>query len=417
MFMETPINLAPSDPKAPHGQSQQSSSLSGWIILIFALTCGLSVANIYYAQPLLDIMAADFDIEPASIGLVVTLTHVGYVAGLLLIVPVGDQINRRKLIICQILLSTVALMIVATAQHVAILFVAMICVGLLAVVVQVIVAFTATLAAPQQQGHAIGLVTGGVVMGILAARFVSGLLADFGGWRTVYVVSAVFMLVMGLVLARILPCGTAPTARTGSYWAIVRSTPALFLREPILRERGILAFLIFASFSTLWTAMVLPLSVAPFSLSHTSIGLFGVAGLAGAFAASGAGYFADRGQTHRVTGLSLFLLSLSWLLLGLLPASLLFFVVGVVLLDFAIQAVHVTNQSVIFTARPEARSRLVGGYMVFYSAGSAVGAISSTTTYAQFGWTGVSMLGAAFSLFALLFWLSLRVLRQRQHVI
>ncbi|WP_312947367.1 MFS transporter [Agrobacterium sp.] len=413
--METPVNLAPFHPDAPHVQSLQPASLSGWIILIFALTCGLSVANIYYAQPLLDVMAADFGIEPASIGLVVTLTHVGYVAGLLLIVPASDLIDRRKLIICQILLSAAALTIVATAQHVAILFVGMICVGLLAVVVQVIVAFTATLAAPRQQGHAIGLVTGGVVIGILAARFVSGVLADFGGWRTVYLVSAFLMLIMGLVLARVLPGGAPSTARTGSYWAIVKSIPALFLRERILRERGILAFLIFASFSTLWTAMVLPLSTTPFSLSHTSIGLFGIAGLAGALAASGAGHLADRGHANLVTGLSLLLLSFSWLLVGLLPASLLLFVVGVVLLDFAIQAVHVTNQSVIFTARPDARSRVVGGYMVFYSTGSAVGAISSTTAYAQFGWTGVSMLGAAFSLSALLFWSSSSVMRQRQH--
>jgi len=413
MFMETPVNLFPFHPDAPRVQSLRPASLSGWITLIFALTCGLSVANIYYAQPLLDVMAADFGIEPASIGLVVTLTHVGYVAGLLLIVPAGDLFDRRKLIIFQILLSAVALTIVATAQHVIILFVGMISVGLLAVVVQVIVAFTATLAAPQQQGHAIGLVTGGVVIGILAARFVSGVLADFGGWRTVYMVSAILMLIMGLLLARILPGGTPPTVGTGSYWAIVKSIPALFLREHILRERGILAFLIFTSFSTLWTAMVLPLSATPFSLSHTTIGLFGIAGLAGALAASGAGYLADRGHANRVTGLSLLLLSLSWLLVGLLPASLPLFVVGVVLLDFAIQAVHVTNQSVIFTARPDASSRLVGGYMVFYSTGSAVGAISSTTAYAQFGWTGVSMLGALFSLSALLFWLALSARRQQ----
>lgn len=180
--------------------------------------------------------------------------------------------------------------------------------------------------------------------------------------------------------------------------------PCLFFSDPVLRLRAGLAFLIFASFSTLWTGMVLPLSAKPFALSHTGIGLFGLAGLAGALAAGKAGRWADRGLAGRTTGFSLALLTLSWLPIGLLPQSLLAFALGVVLLDFAVQAVHVTNQSVILARRPEARSRLVAGYMVFYSAGSALGAIASTASYARQGWGGVSFTGAAFSLAALLLW-------------
>ncbi|XUX68441.1 MFS transporter [Agrobacterium sp. rho-13.3] len=398
-MMDTGITVS-----KPSQSRATNSNLPGWIILIFAITGGISVANIYYAQPLLDLMAADFAIDPATIGLVVTLTHVGYATGLLFVVPLGDMVDRRTLILCQTLLSAVALAVVATAQGIVTLFAGMIAVGLLAVVVQVLVAFTATLAAPKQQGRAVGLVTSGVVIGILAARFVSGVLADLGGWRTVYALSGMLMVVMAGLLFGILP-RHAPVSRTESYGAILKSVPILFMRERVLRERGILAFLIFASFSTLWTAMVLPLSAPPFGLSHTDIGLFGLAGLAGALAASGAGRLADRGLARRTTGVSLAVLGLSWFAIGFLPHSLLAFVLGVVLLDFAVQAVHVTNQSLIFAARPEARSRLVGGYMVFYSAGSAVGAISSTTIYAGFGWTGVSILGAVFSLTALLFWL------------
>ncbi len=170
----------------------------------------------------------------------------------------------------------------------------MIAVGLLAVVVQVLVAFTATLAAPTERGHAVGLVTSGVVIGILAARFVAGLLADLGGWRSVYLTSALLMLGMAVLLFRILP-RHAPKTTPESYGALLRSMPALFLQEPILRVRAVLALLIFATFSTLWTAMVLPLSAPPLSLSHTQIGLFGLAGLSGALAASGAGRLADRG--------------------------------------------------------------------------------------------------------------------------
>jgi predicted MFS family arabinose efflux permease len=382
---------------------RQTLGLPHWMLVIFAITCASSVANIYYAQPLLDTIATSFGIDAARIGLVVTLTQIGYATGLLFIVPLGDLVNRRKLIVAKALLSAGALAGVGSAPAAPFLFAGMVLVGLLAVVVQVLVALTATLARPEERGRAVGLVTSGVVIGILAARFVAGALADAGGWRAVYFSSAGLMLLMGLLLASVLP-RNIPVASTERYSVVLRSIPALFLREPVLRLRAGLAFLIFASFSTLWTAMVLPLSAAPFSLSHTTIGLFGLAGLAGALAASRAGRMADRGLAERTTGVSLALLVLSWGAIGFLPHALAVFTIGVVLLDFAVQAVHVTNQSLIFAARPDAHSRLVGGYMVFYSAGSALGAIASTASYARYGWTGVCLTGAAFSLAALLLW-------------
>lgn len=378
-------------------------ALPRWTLLVFAFTCGASVANIYYAQPLLDAIAATFGISPSAVGLVVALTQVGYAAGLVFIVPLGDLLDRRKLIVAQTLLSAVALAAIGSAPSVFTLFAGMIVVGLLAVVVQVLVALSATLARPAERGQAVGLVTSGVVVGILAARFVAGVLADVGGWRVVYFSSAGLMLVLGLLLARVLP-RNIPVGSSERYATVLKSIPLLFWQEPVLRLRAGLAFLIFASFSTLWTAMVLPLSAVPFSLSHTQIGLFGLAGLAGALAAGSAGGLADQGFAERTTGVSLALLCLSWLAIGFLPRSLVVFALGVVVLDFAVQAVHVTNQSLIFARRPEARSRLVGGYMVFYSAGSALGAITSTASYARFGWTGVCVAGAAFSLAALALW-------------
>jgi predicted MFS family arabinose efflux permease len=373
----------------------------------------MSVANIYYAQPLLDLMAATFAISPASVGFVVTLTHVGYALGLLFIVPLGDLVDRRKLAVAQTFLSAVALVGVGTAKNVTMLFCALSVVGLLAVVVQVLVAFTATLATPRKRGRAVGLVTSGVVVGILSARFVSGLIADLGGWRSVYLTSAAMMFVMSASLALILP-RNATTPTSEGYVAILRSIPSLFLRDPLLRVRAVLGLLIFASFSTLWTAVVLPLSAAPLSLSHTEIGLFGLAGLAGALAASGAGRLADRGLGQWTTGIALALLTTSWLPIALLHASLAALAIGVILLDLSVQAVHVTNQSLIFAAHPEARSRLVGGYMVFYSIGSGIGAISATTIYALFGWPGVAILGATFSAAGLVFWWLTRHIGQRE---
>jgi predicted MFS family arabinose efflux permease len=380
-----------------------SAHLAPTTLLIFALACGFSVANVYYAQPLLETMAATFHIRPAAIGGVVTLTQLGYAAGLIFIVPLGDLVDRRKLVVAQTLLSALALAVVGTARSEAVLLVGMVAVGLLAVVVQVLVAFAATLAAPPQRGKAIGFVTSGVVIGILLARLVSGLLADLGGWRSVYLTSAALMVVMAVLLFRTLPRLPARVTPPG-YGELLRAIPDLFLRQPLLRARAVLALLIFATFSTFWTSLVLPLSAAPLSLSHSQIGLFGLAGVAGALAASYAGRLADRGFAQWTTGISLALLVFSWLPISCLSSSRVALVAGVILLDLAVQAVHVTNQSMILADRPEAQSRLVGGYMVFYSIGSALGAITSTTLYAAVGWPGVCLSGAGYGGVAFIFW-------------
>lgn len=396
---------APGIGPTPAPAATPNPGISKATTLLFALAAGLSVANTYYAQPLLDTMSRDFAIAPATIGLVVTLTQVGYGLGLIFIVPLGDIVDRRRLIACQGLLSFVALVSVALAVSAGMLFASLAAMGLMAVVIQILVAFAATLAHPEKRGATVGIVTSGIVIGILAARFVAGLLADLGGWRAVYMTSAVLTLAMVGLLLRVLPSGQS-SGRTDNYLAILRSTPALFLQDRILLVRGLLALLVFAAFSTLWTALVLPLSAAPFSYSHTQIGLFGLVGMTGALAATGAGALADRGLGQWTSGISLALLLASWGLIALLPRSIPAFLVGIIFLDLAVQAVHVTNQSIIFNRHPEARSRLVGGYMVFYSIGSATGAITTTMAYAFAGWPGVSALGAVFSAGALLVWIA-----------
>ncbi|WP_024515187.1 MFS transporter [Bradyrhizobium sp. Tv2a-2] len=378
--------------------------LSTPILLTFAITCGISVANIYYAQPLLDALASSFAIPASTIGMVVTLTQVGYALGLVFLVPFGDIIDRRRLIVAQVAASAVALLAVGTARSPATLFIAMVVMGLLAVVIQVIVAYTAALATPSQRGASVGLVTSGVVIGILAARSVSGAIADIGGWRAVYLTSAILTLSAGLALAWLLPNDRACRSRE-SYGAVLRSMTILLRTDPLLRTRATLAMLTFASFSTLWTSIVLPLRAPPMSLSHTEIGLLGLAGMAGAAAARSAGRLADRGWADLTTVSALSLLLASWVPIGLLHHSMGALVLGIILLDLAVQAIHVTNQSVIFAGRPEATSRLVGCYMLFYSIGSGAGAIASTGMYAVAGWAGVAGLGASFAAAGLLFWL------------
>lgn len=380
------------------------SIISRNVALLFSIACGIVVANIYYAQPLLDAISNEFGISHSFVGLVITITQIFYALGLLLLVPLGDLLNRRWLIAGQMLLSVLALIVVGTATSSIVLFVGIAAVGFLAVVTQTLVAFAATLAAPAERGRVVGVVTSGIVIGILLARTFAGVLMDLAGWRSVYLVSAVLTLIMACVLFRVLP-HYEHKRESLSYQQLIRSMFTLFAQERTLRIRAALGMMIFTAFSILWTSLVLPLSVPPFSLSHTAIGAFGLAGVAGALAAARAGRLADRGLGQKTTGVALILLLISWLPISYVQHSLIALIVGIILLDLAVQAVHVTNQSMILTLRPEARSRLTAGYMIFYSIGSATGSIASTSIYVYFGWNGVSLLGAIVSALALLFWL------------
>ncbi|MGQ8875150.1 MFS transporter [Paenibacillus sp. TSA_86.1] len=384
-------------------RTSTNQSMTSALAWVFAICSGLSVANIYYAQPLLDSIALEFDLSHATIGLVITVTQICYALGLLLLVPLGDLVNRRKLILIQMLFSAVALIVVGTSTTQPILFFAIAMVGLLAVITQTFVAYAAYLSAESERGSIVGRVTSGIVIGILLARTVAGVMNDWLGWRSVYLLSASLTLISVFVLIRMLPQQSFTKTKL-NYLQLIGSTLRLYGELRVLRIRGILAMLIFMAFSILWTAVVLPLSAPPISLSHSLIGAFGFAGIAGALAAAKAGKQADRGFGQKTTVISLLLLVLSWIPIALLHTSLWFLVVGVILLDLAVQAIHVTNQSLIYHVRPEAQSRLTASYMVFYSIGSAVGSIASTQVYAWFGWEGVCWLGAGVSATALLVW-------------
>ena len=379
------------------------SSLSGAVVLLFAIACGLSVANVYYAQPLLDAMAMTFSMDPATVGIVISLTQVGYGVGLLLLVPLGDLLNRRYLIVCQLLLSTCAVLLVALSSSSSWFLAGLLLTGLLAVVAQVLVAYAANLARPEQRGHVVGLVTSGIVVGLLLARTVSGIMADLAGWRSVYLLSAGLTLLMALLLWRVLPAVEQPRT-PGSYGQLLGSVLRLLREEKVLRDRAVLALLTFAAGTVLWTPLVLALSTPPLSLSHTQIGLFGLAGAAGALGAAHAGRLADRGLAQWTSGAALLLMLLSWLAIAFTQSSLWALLLGVITFDLGLQAVHVTSQSLIYSVRPDAQSRLVAAYMLFYSAGSALGSVLATMMYAWAGWLGVCALGAAINLLALVYW-------------
>jgi predicted MFS family arabinose efflux permease len=381
------------------------ASLPRSLVLLLALAAGQAVAGTFYAQPLVDAMAAGVGIPEGSAGVLVAVAQVGYVVGLVLLVPLGDVVDRRHLILLQLVLGALALAAAGAAGSRMLLLVALAGVGLFAVVIQLLVVHAASLTPEAQRGQVVGAVTSGVVLGIVQARTLAGPIAELGGWRTVYLIAAGLTLLVTLVLLRRLPTGEHGRSAI-AYGAVLRSLPALYADERSLRVRGGLALLVFAALSIVWSSLVLPLTAPPHSLPRAAVGLFGLTAIAGALAARRAGRLADRGRGEHTTGLALVCLVVAWPSLALIEWSLAAVAVGLVLVDLAVQAVHVTNQSMIYAARPDARSRLAAAYMVFYSVGIAAGSIASTATYAAAGWTAVCALGGTISLTALAVWIA-----------
>lgn len=375
---------------------------------LFATAAGMSVANVYYAQPLLDAVAHDFSIPQAAVGGIVTATQLGCGLALLFVVPLGDLLERRRLMLAQALLLAAILAGVGMVASAPLLLAAMLLTGLLGTAMtQGLIAYAAGSAAEHERGRAVGATQGGVFIGLLLARVVAGGIADVAGWRGVYLCSAGAMLLLAALLWRRLP--TLERSRANmSYPDLIASMMGLLRRHRMLQVRGVLALLMFAAFNVFWSALVLPLSAAPYAFSRTAIGAFGLVGAAGALAATHAGRQADRGCERQVTLGALLLLLLAWAPLALMPVSLWALVVGIVLLDLGGQAIHVTNQGMIFRTGSQAHSRLVAAYMLFYAVGSGLGALASTQAYARAGWTGVCLLGSGISLAALLFWAATR---------
>jgi predicted MFS family arabinose efflux permease len=382
------------------------------MVALFAVAAGFAVANIYYCQPLLTAIAGTFDVGSDTASMIVTAGTVGYAAGLALIMPLGDIVDRRRLVVTLLLIVAAMQAVSAAAFSVGMLIAAGAVMSLTAVVAPILVAFAATLSTPQDRGRVTGSVMSGVLMGVLLARTGGGLIAELGGWRTVYAVAAVLMVALAAVLLRTLP-RLAPTASM-PYPKLLRSIFTILREEPVLRLRCLYGFFSFAGFNALWTSVAFLLGGAPYSYGAGVIGLFGLAGVVGAYAAKVTGPQVDRGRDHAVTGLLLALILVSWGLLGLaggtwLPALLL----GVVLLDLGVQGMQVVNLAVNFRLRPQARNRITTAYMTAYFSGAVAGSAASAAAFAAGGWPTVVAVGAGFAGFALLVWIVESVLKRR----
>ncbi|HDX4051246.1 TPA: MFS transporter [Enterobacter soli] len=382
--------------------TKNPQGLSPALILLMSVATGLAVASNYYAQPLLDTIARAFSLSASSAGFIVTAAQLGYAAGLLFLVPLGDMFERRMLIVSMTLLAAGGMLITASSQSLTMMIVGTALTGLFSVVAQILVPLAATLASPEKRGKVVGTIMSGLLLGILLARTVAGLLASLGGWRTVYWVASVLMVIMALALWRGLP--KVKQENHLNYPQLLGSVFTLFTQDKLLRTRALLGCFTFANFSILWTSMAFLLASPPFNYSEGVIGLFGLAGAAGALGARPAGGMADKGKSHLTTTSGLILLLLSWAAIWFGHSSVLALIVGILVLDLTVQGVHITNQTVIYRVKPEARNRLTAGYMTSYFIGGAAGSLISASAWQHAGWAGVCSIGAIVAALNLLVW-------------
>ncbi|WP_095983321.1 MFS transporter [Melittangium boletus] len=365
-----------------------------------AISAGLAVANLYYHQPLLGDIGRTFQASDRAVGLVPTASQVGYALGLLLIVPLGDSLERRRIIVLMCGLVSLALLGMALAPSLPWLVAASALVGVTTVVPQLLVPFAAHLAPAEQRGRVVGLVMSGLLIGILLSRTVGGLLGVRFGWRAMFWIAAGLMVGLAVLLRLALP--RQPASAHVPYGALLRSLGVLVREEPVLRLHSWLGALSFASFSSFWATLVLHLQALPQHYGARTAGMFGVVGVVGAIAAPLVGRYTDKGGDRRINAFSMGLMAASFVVFGVAGQGLWGIAAGVLLLDLGAQANHISNQTRIYALRPEARNRLNTVYMVTCFVGGALGAWLGSIAWGHAGWTGVCAVGLGLPLLGLL---------------
>ena len=376
--------------------------LTRGLTFLMALACGLAVANIYYNQPLLGIILAEFPGSKAA-GVIPTATQLGYAAGLFLLVPLGDQLNRRRLITGQFAFLALALAVTAAAPNGLTMVIASFLVGIGATVAQQIVPFAAALSSPEQRGRTIGSVMAGLLSGILLSRTLAGFIGSLAGWRAVFILGVPLAAGAAMMMARTLPATPAAATRL-AYRHVLLSLFSLWREEATLRRATLVQSCLFGSFSVFWTVLALHLQEPAFQMGAGVTGLFGIIGLAGVAAAPLAGRIADRRGPGLVVGLATLLMALSWGFIALFN-SVWGLVVGVIVLDLAMQGALVSNQHIVYALRPEARNRLNTIFMTGMFLGGAFGSAGATAAWGFGGWLSVCAFGGGLGAVAAALWL------------
>lgn len=385
--------------------------LSSWTVVLISAAVGLTAANLYYAQPIVALIGASLGLRTELAGLVVTLTQAGYGAGVLFLVPLGDILESKKLILSMMGLTILSLLALAFTTTLAPYFIAAFLTGLGASAVQVLVPYTAHFSLPEARGKILGQIMSGLMIGIMLSRPLSSFLTGLFDWHAIFIFSAIAMFFMGIILYRTLPM-KEPTHLNLSYAKLLRSMGRLYVETPVLRRRAIYQGFLFCAFCLFWTASPLLLAGPEFHFSHTAIALFALVGVSGAISSPFAGKAADKGYSRLGTIVSLSGAILSFVLGNLLPlgsiGSIALLVVAAILLDAGVTANLVLGQRAIFSLPPEYRSRLNGLYIATIFVGGATGSALGAWAYARGGWTLASICGGVMPLLALIYFLTER---------
>lgn len=364
-------------------------NLSKSKVLFMAVCTGLIVANLYYCQPLIVLIAKEFGIQEADAGSITYLTQAGYAIGLFFMVPLGDKIERKKQILITTFASVIALIIAATAQSYLILEIASLLIGITSIVPQLILPLAASLSEPTQRGKVVGTIMSGLLVGILLSRTLSGLVGELWGWRAMFWIAAGLCLLILIVIQKQFPFNK-PTFE-GSYGKLIHSLFTLIKTQPLLREATLINIFCFAQFGAFWTTMVLLLSDAPFHFNSATIGLFGIVGASGALAAPLVGRLGDKGGSRIAVGYGCALMALSFLVFYFSDQSVIGIVIGIILIDIGIQGVHISNQTRVYSLLPEARNRMNTVFMSFSFLGTAAGSAFGLFLWELGGWHAVTL--------------------------
>ena len=373
--------------------------LPGALVWLMAVTCGLVAANLYYNQPLLAAIGRTFHVPDSQASLVATATQVGYTLGMLLLVPLGDMLERKRLLLWLLLGAAACLVLVSRAPTYGVLLGASLLLGGCSAVPQLLLPMAAHLSAEADRGRIVGRIMSGLLIGILLSRTVSGYVGAHLGWRAVFAGAAGLMLALAALLAWRLP-RDQPSFQ-GTYASLLKSLLTLGRELPALRRAALVGGGVFAAFSVFWTALTFYLEGPAYHYGSDVVGFFGLVGALGALAAPLAGGLADRRGPRTAITVGLGLALTSYLVLGVGGGYLAGLVVGVTLLDVGVQSAHIANQTLVFALRPEARSRLNTVYMTGYFTGGSLGSIAGGLAWTHLGWSGVCAAGAAFTLLAL----------------
>lgn len=384
--------------------SQEKPAVSGVLIFLLAISCGLIVANLYYSQTIIGPIRAETGLSSSAAGLIVTITQIGYVAGLLFLVPLSDLVENRRLTVLALAMAAAALLMAAVAKDAPIFLVSALLIGNGSVAAQILVPFAAYLASEEQRGRVVGNVMSGLLLGILFARPVASFMTGFWGWRSVFGASAAAIALLAILLSRALP--ERKPKPSVSYGRMILSLGTLFRRTPALRRRAFYQACLFGAFSLFWT--VVPLRLADdFGMSQQGIAWFALVGVGGAAAAPIAGRLADNGWGRRLTGTAIVVAVLSFLLVQFFrshtTAALILLYISAITLDMAVSGNLVVGQRVVYSLGSETRGRLNGLFMSVFFLGGAFGSSLGGWLYAQGGWESASLLGAALPLAALLY--------------